>query len=303
MMCSILTARLLFIIVVTNAHQKQATAFLKDYNSRISALGFRQRDDAWMKATNITAHNNMVYVNSSVEFSALMKQFRINASSIVMDNVGADSKRQFKLLLSTMASSNQQIVKNVSAVGSIMKDIYSKGKIHFVSSIIKSINISDGTTYLTFNKHLSQVMAKSRDTKELLYVWKGWRDAVGPQLKNKYKEFVRLSNVGAREHKCKDAGDYKRKKYEVDNLQEIAETFWNELKPFYEEVHAFVRHRLTRIYPNLVKEAEPIPAHLLGNMWAQTWENIFPLVTPYPGKVISCYITFAFLFLNCKQNM
>ena len=303
MICSITAVLLPFIIVVTNAQQKEATAFLKDYNSRISALEFRSKDDEWIKATNITVYSNMVYVNSSVEFSALMKQFRINASSIIMDNVDADSKRQFKLLLSTMTSSNQEIVKNVSAVGSIMEDIYSKGKIPFVSSIIKSINVSDETTYLTFNKHLSQIMAKSTDTKELLYVWKGWRDAVGPQLKNKYKEFVRLSNVGAREHKFKDAGDYKRKKYEVDNLQEIAETFWHELKPLYEEVHAFVRHRLTHIYPNLVKEAEPIPAHLLGNMWAQTWENIFPLVTPYPGKIIFCYITFAFLFLNCKQNV
>ena len=300
MICSITAVLLPFIIVVTNAQQKEATEFLKDYNSRISALEFRSNDDEWIKATNITVYNNMIFQKSSVEFSALMKQFRHNASRITRDNIDANSKRQFKLLLSTMTSSNQEIVKNVSAVGLLMEDIYSKGKIPFDSSIIKSINVSDGTTYLTLDKHLSQVLAKSRDTKELLYVWKGWRDAVGPQLKMKYKEFVILSNFGAWEHKFNDAGDYNRKKYEVDNLQEIAETFWNELKPFYEEVHAFVRHRLTHIYPNLVKEGEHIPAHLLGNMWAQSWDNIFPLVTPYPSKIIFYYITllFYFFFVN-----
>ena len=28
----------------------------------------------------------------------------------------------------------------------------------------------------------------------------------------------------------------------------------------------------------------PIPAHVLGNMWAQSWGNIVDLVKPYPNK-------------------
>ena len=28
----------------------------------------------------------------------------------------------------------------------------------------------------------------------------------------------------------------------------------------------------------------PIPAHLLGNMWAQTWTNLATLLRPYPSK-------------------
>ena len=27
-----------------------------------------------------------------------------------------------------------------------------------------------------------------------------------------------------------------------------------------------------------------IPAHLLGNMWAQTWENIEDVVKPFPDS-------------------
>ncbi len=28
----------------------------------------------------------------------------------------------------------------------------------------------------------------------------------------------------------------------------------------------------------------PIPAHLLGNMWAQSWNNLGDLLRPYPNK-------------------
>src|SRR5258708_39685819 len=30
----------------------------------------------------------------------------------------------------------------------------------------------------------------------------------------------------------------------------------------------------------LVREAEPMPADLLGNTWSQEWENIYPLLAP-----------------------
>jgi hypothetical protein len=34
---------------------------------------------------------------------------------------------------------------------------------------------------------------------------------------------------------------------------------------------------------DLVPPGQPIPAHLLGNMWAQEWANVYSLVEPYPG--------------------
>jgi peptidyl-dipeptidase A len=44
-----------------------------------------------------------------------------------------------------------------------------------------------------------------------------------------------------------------------------------------------VRGKLHQKYGAVVPEKGPIPAHLLGNMWAQEWGNIYPLVTPKPG--------------------
>jgi peptidyl-dipeptidase A len=45
-----------------------------------------------------------------------------------------------------------------------------------------------------------------------------------------------------------------------------------------------VREQLAKKYPGKVSNTGPIPAHLLGNMWAQEWSNIYPLVEPYPNQ-------------------
>src|SRR5207248_2029455 len=56
---------------------------------------------------------------------------------------------------------------------------------------------------------------------------------------------------------------------------------WQQVRPLYVSLHAYVRKRLRETYgPAAVPERGPIPAHLLGNMWAQEWGNVFPLVAP-----------------------
>jgi peptidyl-dipeptidase A len=62
------------------------------------------------------------------------------------------------------------------------------------------------------------------------------------------------------------------------------ERLWTQLRPLYEALHCYVRGRLQETYgKDRVPDGAPIPAHLLGNMWAQTWDNVYPLVEPHPG--------------------
>jgi peptidyl-dipeptidase A len=52
----------------------------------------------------------------------------------------------------------------------------------------------------------------------------------------------------------------------------------------YEALHCHVRDTLAGHYgEDRVSREGPIPAHLLGNMWAQSWSNIYDLLEPYPG--------------------
>ena len=52
------------------------------------------------------------------------------------------------------------------------------------------------------------------------------------------------------------------------------------MRPLYLKLHAYMRMKLREKYGDVVPANGPIPAHLLGNIWAQDWSNIYPLVAP-----------------------
>ncbi|TMS22647.1 Angiotensin-converting enzyme [Larimichthys crocea] len=130
---------------------------------------------------------------------------------------------------------------------------------------------------------LQKIMAESRDYDELLFAWKGWRDAAGKVIRQDYKRYVELANKAATLNGHSDNGAFWRSLYETPTFEEDLETLWKELEPLYQNVHAYVRRALYKNYgPERINLKGPIPAHLLGNMWAQTWSGIMDLVMPYP---------------------
>lgn len=73
--------------------------------------------------------------------------------------------------------------------------------------------------------------------------------------------------------------------YEQDTFKDDVEDLWKTLKPLYQEMHAYVRAKLADFYPDQFLEDDGlIPAHLLGNMWSQSWSNVYSLMIPYPDK-------------------
>jgi len=67
----------------------------------------------------------------------------------------------------------------------------------------------------------------------------------------------------------------------ADQFAAETERMWQEVKPLYMALHTFVRSRLNAKYGDEIQPATgPIRADLLGNMWAQEWGNIYPLVAP-----------------------
>src|SRR5688572_27731958 len=55
------------------------------------------------------------------------------------------------------------------------------------------------------------------------------------------------------------------------------------MQPLYKELHCYTRNKLQQKYgADKVPSGRPIPAHLLGNMWAQQWDAIYELLEPYP---------------------
>jgi peptidyl-dipeptidase A len=67
---------------------------------------------------------------------------------------------------------------------------------------------------------------------------------------------------------------------EPDAFSKELDRLWEQVRPLYVSLHAYARTRLREKYGDLVPASGPIPAHLLGNMWAQDWDNIYPLLEP-----------------------
>ncbi|KAI2584460.1 angiotensin I converting enzyme, partial [Homo sapiens] len=137
---------------------------------------------------------------------------------------------------------------------------------------------------LQLEPDLTNVMATSRKYEDLLWAWEGWRDKAGRAILQFYPKYVELINQAARLNGYVDAGDSWRSMYETPSLEQDLERLFQELQPLYLNLHAYVRRALHRHYgAQHINLEGPIPAHLLGNMWAQTWSNIYDLVVPFPS--------------------
>ena len=92
-----------------------------------------------------------------------------------------------------------------------------------------------------------------------------------------------IANEGARELGFADLGDMWRARYDLPSDEFAAETdrLWGQVKPLYDQLQCHVRAKLNEQYGDeAVPLDAPIRADLLGNMWAQSWGNIYDLVAP-----------------------
>ena len=134
---------------------------------------------------------------------------------------------------------------------------------------------------------VGKLMATSRDAEELKRAWIGWH-AVGAPMRQRYARMVELGDQGSRELGFADAGALWRANYDMpaDDFAKEVDRLWEQLRPLYLSLHAYVRGQLAKKYGTDVVTANgPIPAHLLGNIWAQEWNNVYPLMdSPKPAQ-------------------
>ena len=133
-----------------------------------------------------------------------------------------------------------------------------------------------------------------RTPEELAEMWASWHNNVGAPMKDDYARMVAIANEGAQELGFSDVGAMWRSGYDMPPEQFSAELerMWQEVKPLYESLHTYVRWKLNEHYGDDVQpKTGPIRADLLGNMWAQEWGNIYPLVAPEGAGDIGYDIT------------
>ncbi len=176
-----------------------------------------------------------------------------------------------RLTLPLIAPSDPRESEELTRLVATMQGTYSKGR-HTPAGSAESVDL----------QALSRILAESRDPSALEDAWSGWH-RVGRSMRTDFVRYVELANRGSRELGFADTGEMWRSKYDMppDTFAREVERLWQEVRPLYRSLHAYVRSRLAAVYgPDEVPSDRPIPAHFLGNMWAQSWESIYPLVAP-----------------------
>jgi peptidyl-dipeptidase A len=132
---------------------------------------------------------------------------------------------------------------------------------------------------------LERIIAESRDPTELLEAWAGWRTISVP-MRDEYRRFVELMNEGAEGLGFADTGALWRSGYDMppDDFARELDRLWGQVRPLYDALHCYVRSELSELYgPEVVPAEGMIPAHVVGNMWAQSWSYVYPEVAPETG--------------------
>lgn len=248
------------------------------YNKRAEIISNKYSLASWAYNTNITAENQKIMT----ELSLVVSEFAKNESKIAaMFNLSAMMNQSLKRQLGKVMDigiseyENTDDLRKIADLQANMTAIYSSAK----------WCPSQGDC-MALEPDLTNIMTNSRNYDELRNAWKGWRDVSGAKMRQQYTEWVALMNKAIKAGgKYEDMGDYYRSWYEQETFEEDVKNIFEELRPLYDHLHAYVRHKLKKTYGgDKFPTAGHIPAHILGNMWAQQWSNIYDLLEPYPGK-------------------
>jgi len=252
----------------------EAASFVASAEAKLAEGSEDQQRAAWVVENFITHDTQILAAKASEKQIALGVELAKQAARFDgARDLPYDIRRKLdlmKLALTTPGPGEPGKTAEMTRIGSEMEAMFGAGKYRNANGDWADVN--DAT----------RVMRSSRDAGELLDAWQGWHSVARP-MKAKYARFVELTNEGARELGYRDAGALWRSKYDMpaDAFENEIDRLWEQVKPLYTALHAYVRSKLTARYgPSIVPPGQPIPAHLLGNIWAQEWANIYDLVAP-----------------------
>jgi peptidyl-dipeptidase A len=253
----------------------EAEKFLADTEKRLLDLNIKAGRADWVKSTFITDDTEQLAAAANENLIAATTELAEQARKYENLDLSPDAKRKLKLLklsLTLPAPKDPAERTELTKIAAAMEGDYGKGKYCWNGDTGKCLSLPD----------LEQIMGNSRDPEELKKAWVGWHQIAVP-IRKEYVRFVELSNKGAKEMGFKDTGAMWRSKYDMepDAFAAEMERLWQQVKPLYDSLYTYTRRKLSEKYgKEVVPEDKPIPAHLLGNMWAQTWGNVYPLLAP-----------------------
>ncbi len=229
----------------------------------------------WINNTYITEDTDALAAQSGAEGTEMFVRFALEAAKYQnVPGLSPDVKRKLDILrqgLVLPAPTTPGAATELNEIATRLQSSYGKGK-----GTLKGQPIS-GSDIEAEMGNLDHTPAEYQE------MWTSWHDTVGKPMKADYARLVEIANQGAKELGFADTGAMWRSGYDMapDQFAALTEKIWQEVKPLYDSLHCYTRTKLNEKYGDAVQaKTGPIRADLLGNMWAQEWGNIYPLVAP-----------------------
>jgi peptidyl-dipeptidase A len=261
----------------------EAKKFVADMQEPLRNVMVAASEAEWTQETDITPEHEAAASKAAADNAKLITKLIKDSKKFepILAKLDPDTRRQLLLLKYSGQPAPDDPAKadELAKLASEMSSIYGKGKAceNGAPTGKKCLDV-DG---------LSKILQTSRKPAELLAAWKSWHDNVGHAVKEDFTKYVSLANEGARNIGFKDVSELWQGIYDMpaSDFPAVADKLYDQLKPLYTQLHCYTRTKLNKLYGDkLVSLKGPIPAHLLGNMWAQSWEYLYKELEPYPGQ-------------------
>ena len=243
--------------------------------SEMGDFGVEYARVSWVNSTYITPDTDALAAKYGAQATEMSVRYANEAAKYAqVQGLDADVARKLDILRNGIvmpAPVRDGAATELNEIATSLNSQYGKGKGMLDGQEISGSDIE------------AEMGSLERTPEEYAEMWTSWHDNVGAPMRDDYLRMTAIANEGAKELGFADLGAMWRSNYDMDPDQFAAETerMWQEVKPLYMALHTYVRSKLNEKYGDAVQPATgPIRADLLGNMWAQEWGNIYPLVAP-----------------------
>ncbi len=255
------------------ATETEVREFIDLAGQRAGELSLKENRAEWIFQNFITydTQNQVVDIKKQVTLNGMATARMARDFMADGEGLSESTLRDLEMIrhkVTLPAPADEALTAELVSLGAELENIYSTGKY---------CNAEGDCQVL---RDMSLRMANSRNEAELRELWAGWREASKP-MRPLYARMVELANTGARDLGYKDLGDYWRSRFDMssDAFAADMDRYWQEAKPLYEALQCHVGAQLEAQYgDDVMPDNGMIPAHLLGNMWAQGWANIEDVV-------------------------
>ena len=282
---------LTFIIVTSCAPSSEQSLQSEDLDNFLVMVEEENKKDgpiiysaSWISSNFITYDSQKVIADYGTRYTLKSLERSRQASAFDDLKTTSENRRMLNILKSSFVMPpplDEDLAAELSEISTGLEAMYGAGEHCF----------EDGSCYDL--EAFESIIDTSRNPEELLKAWKGWHE-IGKPMKPMYMRMVEIGNKGSKDLGYDGLSDLWFSKYDMPAEDFLNETdrVWEEVKPLYDALHCHVRAKLNEHYGDeVVPDEGPLPVHLLGNMWGQSWSNIYDLVYTEQSKSNSIDVT------------